>query len=58
MFTFRPLDDLILFLDYLLGVIAYSAEVTRLGVIDLDAEVRALLTTKADIALTWSSLAP
>jgi hypothetical protein len=58
MFTFRPLDDLILFLDYLLDVIAYSAEVTRLGVIYLDVEVRAPLATKADIALTWPSWAP
>ena len=43
MFTFRPLDDLILFLDYLLGVIAYSAEITQFRAIGYSDEVRKVL---------------
>jgi hypothetical protein len=47
MFTFRPLDDLISFLDPLLDDTDCGAEVTRLGTIDLGAEVRALLATRS-----------
>jgi hypothetical protein len=45
-FTFRPLDNLILFLDPLLCATGCGIEVTRLGAIDLDMEVQALLTTR------------
>jgi hypothetical protein len=42
-FTFRPQKNLMSFLDPLLGVIAYGAEVTHLGAIAYGAEVRAAL---------------
>jgi hypothetical protein len=45
MLTFRPLNNLILFLDLLLGVKGCGTEVTRLGVIDLGVEVRPSLAT-------------
>jgi hypothetical protein len=43
---FRPLEDLIPFLDPLLGVIACGAEVTRLGVTGCGAEVPAALASE------------
>jgi hypothetical protein len=44
MFTFRPLDDLISFLNPLFGATGYGAEVTW-----LDAEVRAPLATRPTV---------
>lgn len=43
---FRPLDDLISFLDLLLGAMEYGAEVTLLNVIDYGAKVRASLDSE------------
>jgi hypothetical protein len=42
-----------LFLDPLLGVIAYGAEVTQLGAIGYGAEVGATLAQTDDVAPTW-----
>jgi hypothetical protein len=58
MFTFRPFDDLISFVDSLLGVIDCGVEITRLGATDLGAEVRAPLAREHDTTLTWPSPAP
>jgi hypothetical protein len=41
------------FLDPLLGVVAYGAEVTHLGAIGYGAEVRAALAQTDVVALTW-----
>jgi hypothetical protein len=41
------------FLDPLLGVVAYGAEVTQLGAIGYGAEVRAALTQTDVVAPTW-----
>jgi hypothetical protein len=41
------------FLDPLLGAIGYGAEVTQLGAIDYDAEIRAALAHSAVVAPTW-----
>jgi hypothetical protein len=43
--TFRPLNDVILFLGPLLAVKACGIEVTRLGATDLSTEVRPSLAT-------------
>jgi hypothetical protein len=45
MLKFRPLNDLISFLDPLLGAKGCDAEVTQLGAIDLGTEVRLSLAT-------------
>jgi hypothetical protein len=45
-FMFRPLEDLIPFLDPLLGVIACGAEVTRLGATGCGAEVPTALASE------------
>jgi hypothetical protein len=58
MFTFILLDDLISFLDPLLGAVGYGAEVTLLSATDLGAEVRAPLARDADTTSTWPSSAP
>jgi hypothetical protein len=41
------------FLDPLLGAVAYGAEVTQLGAISYDAEVRAALAQEDVVAPTW-----
>jgi hypothetical protein len=41
------------FLDPLLGVVAYGAELTQLGVIGYGAEVRVALAHTAVVASTW-----
>jgi hypothetical protein len=41
------------FLNSLLGVIAYGAEVTQLGFIGYGAEVRAALAQSDAVAPTW-----
>jgi hypothetical protein len=58
MFTFRLFDDLISFVDSLLGTIDCGAEVIRLGATDLGAEIRAPLAREHDTTLTWPSPAP
>jgi hypothetical protein len=53
-FTFGPLNDLMSFLDPLLGDMPHGAEVTRLGAMAYDAEVPGELATRhaltADVA--------
>jgi hypothetical protein len=49
-FTFRPLKDLIPFLDPLLGAIACGAEVTHLDATGCGAEVPVALASGADVA--------
>lgn len=47
MFTFRSLDDLILFLDPLLGATGCDAKIIQLDVIDFGAEVCAPLAMRS-----------
>jgi tRNA G10 N-methylase Trm11 len=58
MFMFRPLNNLISFLDPLVGAVGCGVEITRLGATDLGVEVRAPLAREADTTLTWTSSAP
>ena len=45
-FTFRPLNDLMSFLDPLLGAISHGAEVTRLGAIAYGTEIPRALASR------------
>jgi hypothetical protein len=51
---FRPLNNLMTFLDPLLGAVSYGAEITRLGAMTYGAEVPDELATRyvlaADVA--------
>jgi hypothetical protein len=49
-FQFGPLNDLILFLDHLLGFMAHSAKVTRLAAMVYDADVSSELATMYALA--------
>jgi hypothetical protein len=55
---FGPLDDLMSFLDPLLGAIYYGVEVTQLGAIVYGAKLSDALDSPAALALRWWSSAP
>ena len=57
-FMFGPLDDLMSFLDPLLGAIYYGVEVTQLGAIVDGAKLSDALDSPAALALRWWSSAP
>jgi hypothetical protein len=48
---FKPLNNLMTFLDPLLGAMAYGAEITRLGAIAYGAEVPDELATRCALAV-------
>jgi hypothetical protein len=50
---FGPNENLMSFLDPLLGTIAYSAEVTQLDATGYGAEIPATLAQPEDVAPTW-----
>jgi hypothetical protein len=55
---FGPLDDLMSFLDPLLGAIYYGAEVTQLDTIVYGAKLSDALDSPAALTLRWWSSAP